>query len=243
MREREIHAIIQRQMDKSFWQCINYAMGKKRGGSVRHIIGEDPNHEGQQVKHTTQESIHKAIFDNIHCKRFFLAKDAPICQGKLRGWFGYNSVSETAGTVLNGAFVYPNNFDKATKEICWECAAIRALIPINLLNILITKENWQQQWQGRWESTSSSESGLHFGHYLAGILSSHISHFHTLKASLILKRGIILNQWARGLSVMLEKIFGCALATKLHLILLMEANFNATNKIIYGQWMMNTVRK
>jgi hypothetical protein len=217
-------------------------MGKKRGGSVQRILVEDPNHEGQQVEHTTQESVHQAIFDNIHRKRFFLAKDAPICQGKLCGWFGYNSVSETAGTVLDGTFIYLDDFNEATKEICRECVAIRALIPINLLNILITKEKWQQQWQGCRESTSSSESGLHFGHYSAGILSSHISHFHTLKASLILKRGIILNRWARGLSVMLEKIFGCALVTKLRLILL-EADFNATNKIIYGQRMMNIVRK
>ncbi len=193
MREREILAIIQRETAKSFWQHINYAMGKKRGGSVQRIIVEDPNHEGQEVKHTVQESVQQAIFNNIHRKRFFLAKDAPICQGKLRGWFGYNSVSETAGAVLDGTFVYPNNFNEATKEICRECAAIRALIPINLLNILITKENWQQQWRGCRESTSSSESGLHFGHYLAGILSSHISHFHALKALLILKRGIILD--------------------------------------------------
>jgi hypothetical protein len=171
-------------------------MGKKRGRSVRRILVEDPNHEGQQVKHTMQESVHQAIFDNIHRKRFFLAEDALICQGKLRGWFGYNSVSEMASAVLDGTFVYPDNFNNATKEICWECAAIRALIPINLLNILITKENWQQQWQGHQELTSSSESGLHFGHYLAGILSSHISHFHTLKALLVLKRGIILDQWA-----------------------------------------------
>ncbi len=141
MRERETLAIIQREKDKSFWQCINYAMGKKRGGSVRRILVEDLNHEGQQVKHTKQESVHQAIFDNIHHKRFFLAKDALICQGKLHGWFSYNSVAETAGAALDGTFVYPNNLDKATKEICWECAAIRALIPINLLNILITKEN------------------------------------------------------------------------------------------------------
>jgi hypothetical protein len=42
---------------------------------------------------------------------------------------------------------------------------------------------------------------------------------------------------------MLEKMFGCALITKLWSILLMEANFNATNKIIYGQRMLHQVRK
>jgi hypothetical protein len=42
---------------------------------------------------------------------------------------------------------------------------------------------------------------------------------------------------------MLEKIFGCALITKLRLILLMEADFNATNKTIYGIWMLHNIRK
>jgi hypothetical protein len=42
---------------------------------------------------------------------------------------------------------------------------------------------------------------------------------------------------------MLEKIAGCALITKLQSILLMEADFNATNKIIYGNRMLQTVRE
>jgi hypothetical protein len=41
---------------------------------------------------------------------------------------------------------------------------------------------------------------------------------------------------------MLEKMFGCALITKLRSILLMEADFNATNKIIYGQRMLQQAR-
>jgi hypothetical protein len=42
---------------------------------------------------------------------------------------------------------------------------------------------------------------------------------------------------------MLEKIFGCALITKLRSILLMEADFNATNKMVYGDRMLVNVRK
>ena len=41
---------------------------------------------------------------------------------------------------------------------------------------------------------------------------------------------------------MLEKLFGCALITKLRSILLMAADFNSTNKIIYGQRMLQVVR-
>jgi hypothetical protein len=58
-----------------------------------------------------------------------------------------------------------------------------------------------------------------------------------------MRRGVVLEQWGRGLSVMLEKMFGCALITRLWSILLMEADFNATNKIIYGQRMLQTARK
>ncbi len=60
-----------------------------------------------------------------------------------------------------------------------------------------------------------SISGEHFGHYIAGTQSDHMSHFHSLKATLIMKRGIVLDRWARGLLVMLEKMFGYALITKL----------------------------
>jgi hypothetical protein len=107
----------------------------------------------------------------------------------------------------------------------------------------MNKEDWIYQWKGRKEATSSSELGLHFGHYIAGSQSEHISHFHALEATLVMKRGVVLDRWSRGLSVMLEKMFGCALITKLRSILLMEADFNAANKIVFGQRMLNNARK
>jgi hypothetical protein len=66
---------------------------------------------------------------------------------------------------------------------------------------------------------------------------------HPLVATLVTKSGIILDRWSKGLSVMLEKIFWCSLITKLRSILLMEADFNATNKVIYGIWMLHNMRK
>ncbi len=54
---------------------------------------------------------------------------------------------------------------------------------------------------------------------------------------------MVLERWSNGLSVMLEKIFGCSLITKLQSILLMETDFNVTNKAIYGVRMLANVRK
>ena len=42
---------------------------------------------------------------------------------------------------------------------------------------------------------------------------------------------------------MLEKMFGCSLVSKLCLILLMKADFNFSNKNIYGVKMLNNARK
>ena len=65
----------------------------------------------------------------------------------------------------------------------------------------------------------------------------------TLSLSLALRRGFGRQRWSRGLSVMLEKIRGCLVVNKLRSILLMEADFNAVNKTIYRNRMMNNVRQ
>ena len=212
-------------------------MGKPRAGAVRRVLVENKDQAGTLIENTTQESVQQAIFDNTHQKRFFLVEAVPICTVKLRGQFGYNAVTRTAKAILKGTYTYPEDFNQATKEICQECVRIRCMIPKDSLNTIITKEEWRGRWKGRRESTSSSESGLHFGHYIAGCKLDHISYFHALKAILIMRGGVVLEQWGCGLSVMLEKM-GCALITKLRSILLMEADFNATNKIIYRQRML-----
>jgi len=64
-----------------------------------------------------------------------------------------------------------------------------------------------------------------------------------MKLSLALRRGVGLDRWSRGLSVMLEKKFGVRLVSKLRAILLMEADFNAGNKVVYGERMLDNARK
>lgn len=105
------------------------------------------------------------------------------------------------------------------------------------------KEFGINDWRKAKEKTSSSMSGRHFGHYKSGLALDHICYLEALIATLVVKRGIVLERWSSGLSVMLEKIFGCSLITKLRSICLIEADFNATNKIIYGMRMLDNVRK
>ena len=80
--------------------------------------------EGMVKEISGMEELHEAILDNIHCKRFYLAEEAHICSGPLRGAFGYNSVTPTAKAIPEGSYDYPPEFDEATKEILQECALI-----------------------------------------------------------------------------------------------------------------------
>ncbi len=44
----------------------------------------------------TEEAVQDGIFNEVHQKRYNMAKEAPICQGTLRGQFGYTATSPTA---------------------------------------------------------------------------------------------------------------------------------------------------
>jgi hypothetical protein len=92
----------------------------------------------------------------------------------------------------------------------------------------ITPVDWSNHWCSAREEISSSISAQNFGHYKVGLQSQYVSYLQALQATLFVERGIVLERWSNGLSVMLEKIFGCSLITKLQSIQLMETDFNAT---------------
>ncbi len=52
-----------------------------------------------------------------------------------------------------------------------------------------------------------------------------------------------MERWSNGLSVMLEKMFGVWLISKLRAILLMEADFNTMNKEVYGVRMLDNAQR
>jgi hypothetical protein len=80
--------------------------------------------------------------------------------------FGYNAAICIAVDILEGRYMYPEEFDQATKELCKECALICTIIPKNSVNIKMTKEDYRAHWKQAKKETSLSFSGLHFGHYI-----------------------------------------------------------------------------
>ena len=88
-----------------------------------------------------------------------------------------------------------------------------------------------------------SQLGPHFGHHIAGTDCDYISQFHALRVSLALKKGIALEQGSNGLLVRLDFFLGVRIVSKLCAILLMEADFNAMNKEVYGVQMLDEAAK
>jgi hypothetical protein len=171
-----------------------------------------------------------------------MAGEAPICNGKLFEELGFTANTPAAQAILDGTYIAPEGSDQSTLDLFVEVANIRWQVPQNSVSICITPQQLKRYWKAVNEETSLSESGLHFGHYIVGSTSDLITHYHAAWVSVVIAHAIQLERWSRGLSVMLEKTLGVTLVTKLQVILLMEADFNATNKIIYGNRMMAKVR-
>jgi hypothetical protein len=217
---QKISSIIQREHQRNFWQKLNYVSGKKKTRSATSIQVEGQG--GLLMEHTTQASAERAIFSEVHEKRYRMAGEAPICNGELFQDFGYCANIPALREVLDGTYAAPPTSDEATKELFAEIAAVCRLIPANSVPIAITPEQWKQYWRVINKETPSSESGIHFGHYIVGVKSDIISHYHASRVLVILAHAIQLERWSRGLSVMLEKTLGVTLVTKLRAILLME---------------------
>jgi len=116
-------------------------------------------------------------------------------------------------------------------------------VPPNSILQVINQETWQYTWKQKTETTSSSQLGLNFGHYVSGACLDIISDLHALKTSIALQHRIAYTHWKSGLCVMLEKAPRVCLISKLRVILLMVADFNAANKIIFGQRMLTNACK
>ena len=164
----------------------------------------------REDKQSAKGAIHREILS-----QFGRADSAPVCQGALFELLGYGANIETGEEILKGTFTPPLDTEPATLMILKEIAHIWGRMGAGEINITVSAEDFQHYWRQMKDRTSLSVSGVHFGHYKAAGNLDFLSEVHTLKYSLITKTGNAPKRWGRGLSLMLEKISGVVLATKL----------------------------
>ncbi len=210
---KKIGDIITREKQHSFWRGLNFITGKKRTHSATSVQVEVQ--PGILSESSTKDTVEDAIFRKVHDKRHTQAKEAPICNGKLFGNFGYMANTPASKAILDGTYQPPPNSDQAMAELFDEIVAIRRILPKDSASAVILPKQWKRYWAVVNEETSLSESGLHFGHYIVGCKSEIVAHYHAAQVSVVLAHAIQLERWSRGLSVMLEKTLGVTLVSKL----------------------------
>ena len=160
-----------------------------------------------------------------------------ICNGPLFELLGYNTDTEAGMEILEDTFKSPTGTHPATVIILNKIVRIWRLMGDGEVSIIITKEDFQYYLRRVKERTASSFSGRHFGHYVATAPLDLLSEAHTRHLALITKTDTAPKRLPKGLSVPLEKIAGVAVVPKLRATMLMEADFNCHNRLIFGDRM------
>ena len=119
-------------------------MRKSYGRSARVVSEKIDN--GNIVEYEGQKTVEETIWSKIHDEQLYVAEHAPICQGRLRGEFGYQAVMPAARRVLDCTYNYTEDFDPPTKDLLDECARVRTIIPTWSVNINQKQGGWQHRW-------------------------------------------------------------------------------------------------
>ena len=235
---KSVKAVIEREENKKMWYFINRSQKDTRSAAP-HLVQRMV--DGVVQESTTKEETEEFVFEENEY-RFQLAADAPISKTRLLEQLGYLADTEVAQQIIEGTFEIPDEIDDATALVLEEIGRIGVQMTNGEITLTITPEEFQYFWKRIKEGTASSYSGIHYGHYKAAAHSDKISSFLSKKITLISKTGVPPERWSYGLTVLLEKIAGLALVNKLRAILLMEADFNFHNKLIFGSRMLNAAR-
>ena len=77
--EKRILDIIRLEKERSRWRRYRYATGKPRGRSAR--VVQATEEDGRVTDIEGQEAVEGAIWDRIHCQRFFGSESHPSVAG------------------------------------------------------------------------------------------------------------------------------------------------------------------
>ncbi len=215
IRASKVTGIIQKEASRKWWRCLS--TWKACGGLT------------VEVKVPTAEGGHN---------------EYPVCiggavpRGKiLRGCQSPGQLP-AAWQIMYGTYIYPPDLDQATRMLFEETTATYAALSPEEIPTYNTLEDFWHIWQTARERTGSSYSGLHFGHYMASSYCPDLSLLHAVKLSICTRNRVLLAQWGKGLTVLLEKILDSIFVHKLQATCLLEADFNWWKKLIFARRMM-----
>ena len=199
-------------------------------------------HKGSTVDSTYQDNTETMIFEETEVG-FQLAINTPLSSTELIKKLGDIADTKIARQIVEDTFESLDELDEATLRILEEIGRLRIELTNGNVSIVVTREEFRKHRKRATEGTSSSVSGIHFGHYKVLSESEPINSFLAGHVTLIKRTGTPPKRWSRGLMVMLKKIAGLALASRLRSILLSKADLNMSNNILFGRRMLDATRE
>ena len=184
------------------------------------------------IWHSDKDTVEQKIMENNEI-RFRLMESTPPMNEPLLSDLDFLSDTNATKCILNGTYICPEGVDAYTKNFIASLQITTPIDPADFIPNTVSLQDYQVHWKWSKKCTSSI-SGLHFGHWKAAAESNFLSKFHALFTDIVISTGYSPIRWQQGLSVMLEKKKGVRIPSKLHAILLMEADFNFPNKLFFG---------
>ncbi len=114
-------------------------------------------------------------------------------------------------------------------------AVPKKLQGVNAIDITVTGTDLTQSFKVLPDKTASSPSGRHTTHYKVCFQDPSLSETLAYMISLPFKTGFSPSRWQKSIQVMLKKIAGFPLITKLRVIQLLEADMNLAFRILWGR--------
>ena len=217
------------------WKSIK---GTGRGASISQVeVTVIEN--GETITRTlrSKEGVKTAIADTISA-RYRLTEPTPMMQPLHRDTFGLFAETPPSQALLQGQEIQADFLAPHVRDFLTSIQRLPG--DPSPTKLSVSKEDFQDYWTKAKEDTSSSFSGLHFGHWKAAAKDDYLSEVHALFCEMTYGSGFALPRWKTRLTVMIEKKPGVIKVDKLRAILLMEADFNFMNKLIFGRQMIHS---
>ena len=234
---RRIKEIMRNERGRKRWKGVKVATGVRRGGAPT-AIRVKTDGDGPDAFFDSREEVEANAARKL-TSRFKLARDAPICEGTLFDDIGYLGDTATTRSILEGTYDFPPTMDHHTRLLLEEAHKVFAQRSTEEISTLVSVEDFQYFWKRADEFVQSSYSHIHFGHYKAISHDRFLSSLQAAKLTLSAKTGIPMERWGSGLTVLIEKEFGNIYLEKMRAIVLLEADMNWLNKLVFAKRMMD----
>ena len=162
--------------------------------------------------------------------------------GPLHDDIGYLGNTPQSQAILNGTYIpLPGLSDGAVRFI-QQLRTPPSITQEGPMPNSISTESYQYYWKKTKEQTSSGVSGLHFGHYKAGLWSTKLWQLEHSLTNIPNRTSYSPERWWKCVDVMLLKKELVFLVNKFRTIVLLEPDFQELSKNISRTSMQNALK-